>query len=115
MSTTKSTSCRICHRCLDPHLMFGDLCVDHQQRGKRRKLPPDPDRGNLRRSKHAEAAFSAHRDDTNCYDESAMDNLTDMLCNLAHFCDRKKLSLPDALRRAADHYQTETASQGTQL
>ena len=41
-------------------------------------------------------------------------NLADLLCNLAHYCDREELDLADCLWRASTHYSEETDQQGTQ-
>jgi len=41
-------------------------------------------------------------------------NLQDLLCDLAHYCDREEIHFADALRGAADHYAEETASEGLQ-
>lgn len=41
--------------------------------------------------------------------------VTDLLADLAHWCDRNDVDLQLVIQRATDHYQTETASEGKQL
>jgi hypothetical protein len=43
------------------------------------------------------------------------DAITDLLCDLAHYCDRNDLDFEAELRRAAMHYVEETDGEGTQL
>ena len=41
--------------------------------------------------------------------------VADLLCDIAHWCDRNGVDLPSALRLAASHYMEETGGQGGQL
>ena len=41
--------------------------------------------------------------------------VSDLLADLAHWCDRSHVDLPSALAHAARHYQAETGGQGGQL
>jgi len=43
------------------------------------------------------------------------DVLADLLCNLAHWCDRNDTEFERELRRAASHYGDETVGRGAQL
>jgi hypothetical protein len=47
--------------------------------------------------------------------EDAILVVADLLCDIAHWCDRNDVDLQSALRLAASHYLEETAGQGTQL
>lgn len=41
--------------------------------------------------------------------------VTDLVADLAHWCDRNDVDLQLVIQRAAGHYQIETASEGKQL
>lgn len=41
--------------------------------------------------------------------------VADLLCDIAHWCDRNDVNLPSALRLATSHYLEETGGQGAQL
>jgi len=41
--------------------------------------------------------------------------VADLLCDIAHWCDRTGVDLQSALRLATSHYMEETGGQGTQL
>lgn len=41
--------------------------------------------------------------------------VTDLLADLAHWCDRNNVDMQAAIQRATNHYQTETGSEGIQL
>jgi len=41
--------------------------------------------------------------------------VSDLLADLAHWCDRNHVDLPSALTHAARHYGAETGGQGRQL
>lgn len=47
--------------------------------------------------------------------EDAFLVVADLLCDIAHWCDRNGVDLPSALRLAASHYREETGGQGGQL
>lgn len=36
-------------------------------------------------------------------------NMSDLICNFAHYCDGKKVSLGEVLRRAQSHYREESS------
>lgn len=42
-------------------------------------------------------------------------NLTDLLCDFGHYCDRNGISLQNCLRMAASNYNEETENVGTQF
>lgn len=42
-------------------------------------------------------------------------NISDLLCNLAHFCDATGLLLSDLMRTAEMHYDEETDAKGRQF
>lgn len=41
--------------------------------------------------------------------------VADLLCDIAHWCDRNGVDLQSALRLANSHYLEETGGRGTQL
>src|SRR6185312_12578568 len=47
--------------------------------------------------------------------EDAFLVVADLLCDMAHWCDRTGVDLQSALRLATSHYMEETGGQGTQL
>lgn len=47
--------------------------------------------------------------------EDAFFVVVDLLCDIAHWCDRNDVDLQSALRLAKSHYIEETSGQGTQL
>ena len=47
--------------------------------------------------------------------EDAFLVVADLLCDIAHWCDRNGVDLQSALRLATSHYIEETGGQGTQL
>ena len=68
---------------------------------------------NDQRALWAEVALDAFIGETGQdIDETAV---CDLLCNLAHWCDRNKARFQNALRIAGYHYQAETQGKGTQL
>lgn len=80
----------------------------------KRRLPPDPERQNKNRSDWALEAIAAFQNTTNADDEDAV---ADLICDLAHMCDRfpEYGTLADAIRRAAMHYDEETSGRGKQF
>jgi hypothetical protein len=71
----------------------------------RRLLPPDPKRMNGRRSFWAALAVRCFQRATGTDDGDAV---ADLLCDLMHFCDRRKFVFNDELERARRHYLAET-------
>jgi hypothetical protein len=47
--------------------------------------------------------------------EDAFLLVADLLCDIAHWCDRNGVDLQSALRLATSHYIEETSGQGAQL
>ena len=88
-------------------------------------IPPDAAENegttNADRATWAEAALLAFGQQTGLLKESVGDNedpffiISDLLADLAHWCDRHQVDLPSALIHAARHYQAETGGQGGQL
>lgn len=68
-------------------------------------LPPDPDGLNHSRAEWAAAALDA-------FDEAVggdrEDSISDLLCDLMHYCDRTSCDFDNELQRARGHYQEET-------
>ena len=75
-------------------------------------LPPDPEGRNDERAEWAALALGTFMDRTGADPEDA---ITDLLCDLAHYCDRNDLDFEAELHRAAMHYTEETDGEGTQL
>lgn len=73
------------------------------------KLPADPEGQNNDRAEWAEEAIEAFRIETGCDLDTAV---YDLLCDLAHYCDRHGLSFADELSHAKKHYNDETAAYG---
>lgn len=71
----------------------------------RRRLPPDPERMNGRRSLWAALAVRRFQRTTGTDDGDAV---ADLLCDLTHFSDRRKFVFNDELERARRHYLAET-------
>ena len=73
------------------------------------KLPADPDGMNDERADWAASALEAFQSVTGTEPETA---LTDLLCDLMHWCDRNVLeghdSFDGALTSALRHYRAET-------
>jgi len=92
---------------------------------KTQALPPDPEQMNSRRAQWAAEAFEqfiqAHGKQASPEMEGSERreirerNLTDLLSNLGHMCDRDGIDLSRALRLAAVHYWAETAGEGAQF
>jgi hypothetical protein len=76
---------------------------------------------NDERASWAEIALLAFGQRTGLLKERIGDNedlffiISDLLADLAHWCDRKRVDLPSVLAHAARHYDAETGGQGTQL
>jgi hypothetical protein len=88
-------------------------------------LPPDAtaDEGttNQERSAWAETALLAFGRKTGTIKETIGDAddpfqiLSDLMADLAHWCDRNNVDLPSVLKHASRHYLAETAGKGSQL
>lgn len=73
-------------------------------------LPPDPDSRNEARSEFGAAALQA-----GCEEPETEYGLTDVLANLAHYCDRNDLNLAEEISRAEIAYDAETSGEGRQF
>jgi len=84
-------------------------------------LPNDPDDMNDLRANAAALALQCFAleigeiDLLNGLGSEAANNLEDLFTNLAHFCDRRGLSLAAAIRGAKAMYGEETEGQGRQF
>lgn len=84
-------------------------------------IPPDPEEMNERRSGAAEQALLSFAEDIGETEESgglgalAEQNISDLLADLAHYCDRRGLKLKKCLAQARLHYVEETGGQGAQF
>jgi hypothetical protein len=75
-------------------------------------LPPDPENLNDDRAGWAQAAIASFIDKTKSDD---CDAISDLLADIAHYCDRNGFDMKEELRRAAFHYHAETDGEGKQL
>jgi hypothetical protein len=88
-------------------------------------LPPDAtaDEGttNQERASWAETALLAFGRRTGTIKQVVGDAddpfqiLSDLMADIAHWCDRSNVNLPSALEHATWHYLAETGGEGTQL
>ena len=69
-------------------------------------LPPDPDGINTERAQWTDAPMRCFQRETGTDDEDA---LSDLLCDLMHWCDRNDSDFDAALSTAQMHYEAETA------
>jgi hypothetical protein len=106
----------LCNNCGDEISEPGQMCDCQKPDGD---LPPDPEGMNEQRASAAgeTLAFFAMKagelGDDNGLDEQ---NLTDLLADLAHYCDREEgLNLTAIWERARTHYEEETGNQGKQF
>lgn len=76
---------------------------------------------NDERASWAEVGLVAYGQCTGTVEEMVGDDedpfliIGDLLADLAHWCDRHRVDLQEAIRYAAGHYQKETGSEGKQL
>ena len=92
---------------------------------KRSILPPDPEHTNSLSAKQAAETidfFTKHHGEkpySGITKHQRLDlkaqNLTDLLANIGHYCDREGINLQDRLRIAANHYTAETDCKGIQF
>ena len=73
---------------------------------KQKPLPPDPEEMNDERSTWAESIILTFMDLTRT---DRGDALSDLLCDLMHWCDRNGQDFEAELRRGRMHYRDETA------
>jgi hypothetical protein len=85
------------------------------------ETPSDEGITNAERASWAEAALIAFAQRTGLAKEALGDKedpfliVSDLLADLAHWCDCNRVDLPSVLAHAARHYQAETGGQGGQL
>ena len=73
-----------------------------------------PDVSNRMRARWAAKAVDAFAKETCMEHEPFQDKLTDLVCDLLHLCDRRKISFRRLLSLARDHYDFEVqAEKGT--
>lgn len=76
------------------------------------EVPADPEDMNDERAKWAENALTLFANETGLLgpndDDDVETVVKDFLSDLAHFCDRRNLDLPDLIERAAGDYNAET-------
>lgn len=73
---------------------------------------PDPDKQNEERADRAQTILNQFMKLGGSEPEYA---LSDLLTDLAHWCDRNDTEFERELRRAASHYGDETYGRGAQL
>ena len=87
-------------------------------------LPPDPEQMNAERANWAAEILglfeiygeSPHQEATEEERCGLIEqNLSDLIADFAHFCDRTGLEMRTVLRRAMDHYLEETDGAGDQF
>jgi hypothetical protein len=92
------------------------------------EIPADPDEMNDNRAEFAEdtllhfakehgelidgALTYTETDGEEC--DLTVQNLTDLICDFGHFCDRNDIEFAEILRRAQYHYSEETDNEGKQ-
>jgi hypothetical protein len=85
------------------------------------QTPLDDGITNDDRASWAEAALIVFAQRTGLAQETLGDKedpfliVSDLLADLAHWCDLNRVDLPSALTHAARHYHAETGGQGGQL
>jgi hypothetical protein len=88
-------------------------------------LPPDPEDMNEERAKWAENVLEGFAKNVGEEPWKGItlaerhdlkeQNLSDMLADLGHYCDRQEISLQERLRVASNHYTEETDRKGAQF
>jgi len=85
------------------------------------RMPPDTDEMNDRRANAAERALVSFARDFGETDEVGElgvfteQNLEDLLVNLAHYCDRTKITMSICWEKAQSLYAGETDDEGRQF
>ncbi len=75
-----------------------------------RRVPPDPERMNDKRSAWAAVAVRAFIDETGTDEEDAV---CDLVADLIHWCDRHGYDFERELSRGRSHYDAETGGDST--
>ncbi len=104
---------------------YPEIKEAHFMAGKvKTRMPADPDCMNDERAEWAGKVleffefygesphFDATEDERR---EMALQNLTDLMTNFAHYCDRNGLEMQNVLRRSSGQYEEETEGEGTQF
>lgn len=73
--------------------------------GTKRELPPDPEELNESRAMWAGHALNAFMADTG---SEPQDCVSDLICNLRHWCDRNGQDFERELARGWESYEQET-------
>lgn len=76
------------------------------------KLPADPEELNHQRAGWAAEAILAFRNVTGT---DTCDAVSDLIADLAHWCDRNGISFAAELERGRMHYEEETNDEGKQF
>lgn len=118
------------HWLIEDMLMPGLKYMDTKQNVKkpsfaiRKRLPPDPEEMNDKRSRWAGEAMKAFEihgelpDARSTLQERralAEQNLSDLIADFGHYCDRLGLDMKRALQTGKCHYDEETDHKGTQF
>lgn len=94
--------------------------------GERKKLPPNPERMNGKRSVIAgkvlqyfvDSGFGYKPQRGSTTEERVAlieQNLSDLLSDFGHYCDRNDVDMQEVIRRATNHYNEETDRKGVQF
>jgi hypothetical protein len=87
-------------------------------------VPPDPEFMNNKRADWARDVLgyfeqygeSPHPDlTTEEQRDMAKQNLSDLIADIGHYCDRNELRMDEVIRIASDHYAEETHYEGLQF
>lgn len=79
------------------------------------EVPPDPEEMNDRRADAAENVLRLFTKDMGEEGEGLeVQNLTDLISDFAHYCDRQGIQFAEILRMASFHYNEETDNEGQQ-
>lgn len=90
-----------------------------------KRLPPDPEEMNDDRAEWARKTIKffarnfgeepAYKATTKEQESLLLQNLQDILCDFAHYCDRLGVDMRNLLAAAANCYKEETNHDGTQF
>ena len=82
------------------------------------RIPPDPEDMNDQRSEAAGRTldfFSKDFGELVKGEDLTVQNLTDLMCDFGHFCDRNNIRLAAVIDHAKEHYDEETDHKGNQF
>ena len=88
------------------------------------RLPPDPERMNNQRAdwardvveffeQYGESPHPKASEDARC--RMTGQNMSDLIADCGHYCDRIGLRMQDVIRMASGHYNEETNNEGEQF